>query len=552
MTSRARALFLAATLLAACGGGQADEPAGGLEVAAGDVTKADPGKSDTSAEAVFLDFAFSAELRTDSRWRPEAQIEDQLLYTIGHLNEERSVGRLDKLVLSDVVTEDVEGGVRISYGATLLVAWGKRSSVPSEYVFHLPRDLSYTGQQAFTDKYGHDCVDYGAHDVTPGSMWYYFRPSAYQCHLDEADVVTATAAVSVSAVNTTGKYPEYHRVWEDGELRIVAVFGKYEDGATTAGDAGISGYDRFHSGLSSALRSHGLVTEPAEVPDAPGVEVPEVRYQATLEDGRTVDATALMVDNVRTAGADFDRRYGELSGRADLIVYNGHAGLGANIRTLASKGQWVAGQYAIVFMNGCDTYAYVDSALFDAHAEVNPDDPAGTRHLDIVTNAMPSFFSSMSRATMALVGALMAPDDPRTYEQLFRDIDSSQVVLVSGEEDNEFVPGMLGGDGPTPEPDPSWGGLDESGTLALDEEAHLATPVLPAGTYAFSMTGTGDADLYVRVGLEPTTGSYDCRPFRSGSEEACRVELPSEAAIHVLVRGAAASSDYHVVGRPEA
>ena len=45
--------------------------------------------------------------------------------------------------------------------------------------------------------------------------------------------------LGVTLENTTGKYPEYDKVWEDGTLRVVAIFGKYEDGATTSSDAGI-------------------------------------------------------------------------------------------------------------------------------------------------------------------------------------------------------------------------------------------------------------------------------------------------------------------------
>jgi hypothetical protein len=115
--------------------------------------------------------------------------------------------------------------------------------------------------------------------------------------------------------------------------------------------------------------------------------------------------------------------------------------LGANIQKLAGKGVWATGQYSVVFMNGCDTYAYVDSALADAHAAVNDDDPDGTKYLDIVANAMPSFFRSMPLATMALVEALLKRDEPKTYEEIFKDIDKSEVVLVTGEHDNVYTPG---------------------------------------------------------------------------------------------------------------
>ena len=56
----------------------------------------------SSNQATLLDFEFDAELSTDSSWNDKQTIEDQLLYTIGHLNADNSVGRLDKLTLSNI------------------------------------------------------------------------------------------------------------------------------------------------------------------------------------------------------------------------------------------------------------------------------------------------------------------------------------------------------------------------------------------------------------------------------------------------------------------
>ncbi|QYJ86963.1 endonuclease [Shewanella mesophila] len=38
--------------------------------------------------------------------------------------------------------------------------------------------------------------------------------------------------------------------------------------------------------------------------------------------------------------------------------------------------------------------------------------------------------------------------------------------------------------------------------------------------------GTGDADLYVRQGSEPTTSEYDCAPYLSGNNEECAITQP--------------------------
>ncbi|WP_223670133.1 M4 family metallopeptidase [Kangiella shandongensis] len=49
--------------------------------------------------------------------------------------------------------------------------------------------------------------------------------------------------------------------------------------------------------------------------------------------------------------------------------------------------------------------------------------------------------------------------------------------------------------------------------------------------------GTGDADLYVRHGSQPTTSSYDCRPYKWGNEETCTFNAPQSGTWHIGIRG---------------
>ena len=408
------------------------------------------GKEDASAEAVFLDFEWDGELIADGCWSSRSQIDNQLLYTIGQLNGERAVGRLDRLEITATQTGPAEGGgCTVTYHARMPVAWSKKSSVPETYELKLPHRLTGSGVARFVDTYKTPCAELGAHDVTAGSFWYYYRPHRSGCKIEDADLWRAAAKVTPSPIQTTGKYPEFHKIWEDNAFEVLAVFGKYEDGATL-NDAGISAYNQFNREVRDLFAQNQLTATPADAPANPGVEYPDITYQATLPGGRTVRVTALLVDSVGSAPTTFWKRYETLTPTADYIIYNGHAGLGANIRRLAGKGVWRTGQYAVVFMNGCDTYAYIDSALADAHAKVNADDDTGTKYVDVVANAMPSFFRSMADATMALMKGLLDYERPRTYEQIFKGVDSSEVVLVTGEHDNVFVPGYQ--DGPTDPP----------------------------------------------------------------------------------------------------
>jgi hypothetical protein len=497
----------------------------------------------SSRESVQLDFEFDGELTTDSSFNPKQTIQDQFLYTIGHLNFDRSVGRLDRLVLSNVQSTPAGAGkYRVTYHAKMPVAWGKKTSVPATYTFTLPKNVSYAGLESFTTKYKASCVDFAAHEVDSGSMWYYFRPLRSGCTLAPEDVVRFTATVATSVENTTGKYPEYQKVWDDNELKVVAIFGKYEKTGTTSADAGISAYNAFVSTMRSTFASFSLTTEPATIPTSPGVSAPDTVFHATLADGKKVTVNALLVDEVSSAGEAFYTRYESLSASADIIAYNGHAGLGQNVRALANRGTFVPGKYLMLFMNGCDTFAYVDGSLAQKRALLNADDPTGTKYMDIVTNAMPAYFVSDAPATTALIKGLMSTSAPKTYEQIFASVDTSQVVLVTGEEDNVFKPGMPIGPGGGHGGGGAWAGMNESGSVARSEEKRYATPALPAGPYTFVLAGTGDADLYVKVGAAPTTTSYDCRPYKSGTAETCTVTLAAPSVVNVMVRGYAAST----------
>ncbi|MFP2906214.1 trypsin-like serine protease [Pyxidicoccus sp. 3LFB2] len=68
---------------------------------------------------------------------------------------------------------------------------------------------------------------------------------------------------------------------------------------------------------------------------------------------------------------------------------------------------------------------------------------------------------------------------------------------------------------------------------------HFAITV-PAGATSLTVTqslGTGDADLYVRQGSQPTTTTYNCRPYRSGNAESCSFTSPAAGTWYVSVRG---------------
>ncbi|HKH47209.1 MAG TPA: pre-peptidase C-terminal domain-containing protein [Thermoanaerobaculia bacterium] len=87
-----------------------------------------------------------------------------------------------------------------------------------------------------------------------------------------------------------------------------------------------------------------------------------------------------------------------------------------------------------------------------------------------------------------------------------------------------------------------------SGATGSQQFFSLAVPA-GATNLTFQISGgTGDADLYVRFGAQPTTSTWDCRPFLSGNSEACNFATPQTGTYFVLINGFSAFSGVTLVG----
>jgi hypothetical protein len=83
-------------------------------------------------------------------------------------------------------------------------------------------------------------------------------------------------------------------------------------------------------------------------------------------------------------------------------------------------------------------------------------------------------------------------------------------------------------------------------SVAKNEEKTYGPFVVAPGTLVevvmHGEANPGDPDLYVRFNQDPTTTAYDCRPYLSGAEETCTLDVPtSGTAVHVKVRGYSAA-----------
>jgi len=71
------------------------------------------------------------------------------------------------------------------------------------------------------------------------------------------------------------------------------------------------------------------------------------------------------------------------------------------------------------------------------------------------------------------------------------------------------------------------------------------TVVVPSGATNLAITtsgGSGDEDLYVKLGSTPTTSSYDCRPYVTGNNESCTSSSPTAGTYYIMLNGYSAFS----------
>jgi hypothetical protein len=111
--------------------------------------------------------------------------------------------------------------------AKLPVAWSNGNGnadgdggAPAAYRLRLPARVAEDDQATFAAKYGATCSD--------------------------PDIVLLPASVRRATENSTGKYPEYARVWDDRELHVVALFSRDRTvDETQTNDDGLRAYSAF-------------------------------------------------------------------------------------------------------------------------------------------------------------------------------------------------------------------------------------------------------------------------------------------------------------------
>jgi C1A family cysteine protease len=124
------------------------------------------------------------------------------------------------------------------------------------------------------------------------------------------------------------------------------------------------------------------------------------------------------------------------------------------------------------------------------------------------------------------------------YSQVDSGVDFGAEACVYGDEIDH-------GDDPTPDPEPEPDNELDNGEVVNDLSGSRGqwqyfTIKIPAGASDLRIKisgGSGDADLYVNAGSQPTRSDYDCRPYRWGNNEQCTISTPTAGTYHIGLYG---------------
>jgi hypothetical protein len=381
---------------------------------------------------------------SDDLFTIKSLIRNQLYYTVGQLNGYDGVADLSKnqVKISSVTPASGDSGnFVVTYQATLFVSWDKGTPVPESLALTMPVLPTEEGIDRFMTIYAQDCRDDFSHEPESGNFWYYYRPKAFGCLLSDPQHVASESVVTrfpmtfePSTEQTSGKSPEYGKIWEDGKLVATTIFAYNKPEEDHQYDVATYAFNSFYRGL---IQQYGkpISSVPALAEgEVPGPNTDRIELVFQTPRGQ-LDIGMMLVDGIRALTTEQMDFYSRRTQNSDFVSYSGHSGLGANIRALTRLGTFVPNQYQLFFINGCDTFAYVDDALREAHAAVNPEFGAD-KFFDVITNSMPSYFHANAEGNLTIIDSLIKTT--ATYREILGAIDPAQRAVVTGEQDNNW------------------------------------------------------------------------------------------------------------------
>jgi hypothetical protein len=286
-----------------------------------------------------------------------------------------------------------------------------------------------------------------------GDFFYFWDPDKTDCDLKNNSTDVLRFEAKLTKINNTKlTYPEYDRLYKieqsNPEL-LVSIFIGYIDEFNSERAARDDHGFYTYSDLVLNLKDKGF--EQTEKQDRVQLAEKEwikgINYFSSFS--RTVKTNLgnevtvkinLLLSKTEPNETDttFPRLYVKALKESDLVAYDGHSGLGANLSFDYLPRFSFKSNYQILFLNGCSSYPYFNQNYFEKK-------PNGSKDMEIITSGLSTLTSTSTSNMMAFLNPFL---DGKTisYQTLLNAIEKSNggeatyLMGVNGDEDNSFKP----------------------------------------------------------------------------------------------------------------
>ncbi len=286
--------------------------------------------------------------------------------------------------------------------------------------------------------------DYGA-----GAFWYYWNPRAAACTMIQDKDYYVFQGSFTNNPATVQTYPEYNRLFTNGVMRAVILFGKVSDQSSDDPSIGNPwSYPVLRKALSR-LGFNGRRWSSDEIKQFVGSSYQSEPHieEFSLQTAKGLISLTVFYGNtgIKEDSAPFHRMYKFALENASLISYGGHAGTGKNLNIEMLRSQSGlsfsarSDLYQILHLSACFPYAYYVTDYFKFKA--TPSDPRGSRNLDILAEGVEGSFGGMGPQAENIIKAIVAYANQQTvmsYQQILQSNEwfAKALFSVNGDEDN--------------------------------------------------------------------------------------------------------------------
>lgn len=296
------------------------------------------------------------------------------------------------------------------------------------------------------------CTD--EHYNSEGDFWYFWDPDMPGCPLkgNSTDVLRIEGKLE-KLENTVLSYPEYDRLYSDNgnaSTFEISVFLGYIDeemrrGRPNRRDDAFYAMKEFETFLDRNAFSLSEKVDAFKLTNSGNTGKGANFYRLYEKDQKAlgknikIRVKVLLSDTgISSKDPTFHAYLVPALEKSDIVVYDGHSGLGGNLHleylppVIFSKSK-----YQVFFFNGCSSYPYFNGMFMKAKGR------AGS--LDIITAGLPTLSSTSSPNLEAFLEGFVS-GKTLSYQKILSALDRSNgdegtyLFGVSGDEDNRFKP----------------------------------------------------------------------------------------------------------------